>query len=63
MDSQKGRNESSVDVQVDEAGRIIVNAPELAAQLREANSSVMARGRTVINNGCNTVPGCGAVQM
>ncbi len=62
MDSQNGTSQSSVDVQVDEDGRIIVNAPEIAAQLREANSSALARGRTVVNNQCNMVVGCG-VQM
>ncbi|MFI1359439.1 hypothetical protein ACH4TV_38570 [Streptomyces sp. NPDC020898] len=62
MDSQNGTSKPSVDVQVDEDGRIIVNAPEIAAQLREANSSALVRGQTVVNNQCNMVVGCG-VQM
>ncbi|MEW2120980.1 hypothetical protein AB0945_38740 [Streptomyces sp. NPDC005474] len=60
MESEKSTNQPSVDVQVDDAGRIIVNAPELAAQLREAHSSTPAMARTVVNNGCNLVAGCGS---
>ncbi|GEB54683.1 hypothetical protein [Streptomyces gardneri] len=59
MGSERGRNQPSVDVEVDDAGRIIVNAPEIATQLREAKSSSPAMARTVINNGCNLVPMCG----
>lgn len=60
MESRNRTNQPSVDVQVDDAGRIIVNAPELAAQLREVQTSSPAMARTVVNNGCNLVPGCGS---
>jgi hypothetical protein len=59
MGSERDRNQPLVDVEVDDAGRIIINAPEIAAQLREANSPSPAMARTVTNNGCNLVPGCG----
>ncbi|WP_328946728.1 hypothetical protein OG259_39925 [Streptomyces sp. NBC_00250] len=60
MGSKKDTKKTSVDVQVDDAGRIVVSAPELSAQLRDARSALPARARTVVNNGCNLVVGCGS---
>lgn len=58
MSSPESTPQPKADVQLDEEGRIIINAPELASALK---STSLRRGGGPTNYICpiNNVPGCG----
>ncbi len=46
------------DISIDNEGRVVITNPQIAEQLKAVAPAVKALD-TVINNGCNTVAGCG----
>lgn len=60
MSSPESNPQPNADIQLDEQGRIIINAPELASAFNSA--SLRSAGLRPTNGICpivNAVPGCG----
>lgn len=59
VSSPESNPQSNVDIQLDEQGRIVINAPELASALKRADLTAERLRSTNIICPVNTVPGCG----
>ncbi|MCX5255154.1 hypothetical protein ACFYSF_46155 [Streptomyces canus] len=57
--AQKNSPKVSADVELDDAGRIVLNAPELSAKLRASSAAELPEASGLIIN-INCVAGCGS---